>query len=143
MHTLLLALGASAGCALLSGCSPVVDAEFHNAIGRPIIVTNVAQPAFHASIPAGGSAPVNVFVLRAGYPQEFSIASGSRVWIYRRHSRFLAGARPEYWQRGPFESKRLHVSVDSRGRIYLRSSSGAPISQPAGFPLYPDGQQKT
>jgi hypothetical protein len=41
-------------CLLLSGCSPVVDVEFHNATGQLIVVTNLAQPEFHASIPPSG-----------------------------------------------------------------------------------------
>ena len=136
-------LAALAACVLLSGCSPLVDAEVHNATGRPIIVTNLGQPAFHASILPGGSAPVDIFVMRAGYPAGFSVASGSRVWIYRTHSTFLASVSRQYWKHGPLESQRLHVSVDSRGRIYLLSSSGAPVSQPAGFPVHPDEQKKT
>jgi hypothetical protein len=134
---------AAVGCWLLSGCSPVVDVEFHNGTGQPIVVTNVAQPTFHASIPAGGSAPVDVLVLRSGYPEEFTIAAGGRVWIYRHHTIFLGSVGPEYWQHGPLESKRLHVSVDSHGRIYLLSSSGAPVVQPSGFPIHPDEQKKT
>ena len=120
-------LAALAACVLLSGCSPLVDAEVHNATGRPIIATNLGQSAFHASIPPGGSAPVDIFVMRAGYPAGFSVASGSRVWIYRTHSTFLASVSRQYWKHGPLESQRLHVSVDSRGRIYLLSSSGAPV----------------
>ena len=130
-------------CLLLSSCSPLVDAEVHNATGRPIIVTNLGQPAFHASIPPGGSAPVDIFVMCAGYPAGFSVASGRHVWIYRTHSTFLASVSRQYWKHGPLESQRLHVSVDSRGRIYLLSSSGAPVSQPAGFPVHPDEQKKT
>ena len=130
-------------CMLLSGCSPVVDAEFHNATGQPIVVTNLAQPEFHASIPPGGSAPVNVFVLRSGHPVGFSIASGGRIWIYRHHTRFLASVSLKNWQRGSLESKRLHVSVDSRGQVYLLSPTGAPAGQPSGFPIHPDEQKKT
>jgi hypothetical protein len=142
MRTRVVAL-AAASCALLSGCSPVVDAEFHNVTGQPIVVTNLAQPAFHASIPAAGSAPVDIFVLRSGSPVGFTIATAGHVWIYRHHTRFLGSVSPHYWERGPFESKRLHVSVDSRGRIYLLSSSGGPVGQPAGFPVHPDEQKKT
>jgi hypothetical protein len=128
---------------LLSGCSPVVDAEFHNATGQPIVVTNLAQPEFHASIAAGGSAAVDVFVLRSGHAVGFSISSRGRAWVYRHHTRFLASVSPENRQRGPFESKRIHLSVDSRGRIYLLSQSGAPAVQPSGFPIHPDEQKKT
>ena len=138
-----LAAFAACVCVLLSGCSPLVDAEVHNATRRPIVVTNLGQPAFHASIPPGSSAPVDIFVMRAGHPPGFSVASGSRVWFYRTHSRFLASVSREYWQHGPLESQRLHVSVDSRGRIYLLSPSGAPLSQPVGFPIHPDEQKKT
>ena len=136
-------LAALTVCVLLSGCSPLVDAEVHNATGRQIVVTNLGQPAFHASIPPGGSAAVDIFVTRAGYPVGFSVASSSRVWIYRTHSRFLASVSRDYWQHGPLESQRLHVSVDSRGRIYLLSPSGAALSQPVGFPIHPDEQKKT
>jgi hypothetical protein len=129
MHTLLLAF-ATVSCLLLSGCTPVVDAEFHSASGEPIVVTNIAQPLFQASIPPGRSAPVDIFMSRSGHPVGFSIATGRRVWLYRHHIRFLASVSPEYWERGPFESKRLHVSVDSHGSIYLLSSSGTPTSQP-------------
>ncbi len=139
----LLPILAVFACMLLSGCSPVVDAEFHNATGQPIVVTNLAQAEFHASIPPGGSAPVNVFVLRSGHPVGFSIASDGQVWIYRHHKRFLASVSPQNWQSGPFDSKRLHVSVDSRGRVYLLSPSSAPVVQPSGFPIYPDEQKKT
>ena len=86
---------------------------------------------------------MDIFVMRAGHPPGFSVASGSRVWIYRTHSRFLASVSREYWQHGPLESQRLHVSVDSGGRIYLLSPSGAPLSQPVGFPIHPDEQKKT
>jgi hypothetical protein len=72
-------LGALGACVVLSGCSPLVDAEVHNATGGPIVVTNLAQREFHASIPPGGSAPVDIFVMRGNYPVGFSIASGSRV----------------------------------------------------------------
>ena len=136
----LFALGA---CVLLSGCSPLVDAQIHNATGRSIVVTNLGQPGFHASIPPGGSAAVDIFVMRAGYPADFSVTSGSRVWIYRTHSRFLASVSRQYWEHGPLESQRLHVSVDSRGRIYLLSPSSAPLNQPVGFPIHPDEQKKT
>jgi hypothetical protein len=78
---------------LLSGCSPVVDAEFHNATGQPIVVTNLAQPEFHASIAAGGSAAVDVFVLRSGHAVGFSISSRGRAWVYRHHTRFLASVQ--------------------------------------------------
>jgi len=139
----LLPILAVFACVLLSACSPVVDAEFHNATGQPIVVTNLAQPEFQASIPAGGSAAVNVFVLRSGHAVGFSIANGGRVWVYRHHTRFLASVSPENWQRGPFESKRLHVSVDSRGRVYLLSPSGSLAGQPSGFPIHPDEQKKT
>ncbi|HEX4713803.1 MAG TPA: hypothetical protein VH164_02635, partial [Ktedonobacteraceae bacterium] len=121
---MILALFASL---LLSGCSPVVDAEFHNATGQSIIVTNLAQSEFQAFIPAGGSAPVNVLLSRSGHPVGFSVASGALVWIYRHHTRCLGSVSPEYWQHGPLESKRLHVSVDSRGRIYLLSPSGSSV----------------
>ncbi len=143
MRALSRPLAALAACVLLSGCSPLVDAEVHNATDRAIVVTNLAQPAFTASIPPAGSAPVDIFVMRAGYPAGFSVASGSRVWIYRTHSRFLASVSRQYWKHGPLESQRLHVSVDSRGRIYLLSPSGAALSQPAGFPIHPDEQKKT
>ncbi len=136
----LAALGA---CLLLSGCSPLVDAEIHNATGRSIVVTNLGQPAFHASILPGGSAAVDIFIMRAGYPAGFSVASSGRVWIYRAHSRFLASVSRQYWEHGPFESQRLHLSVDSRGRIYLLSPSGAPLIQPVGFPIHPNEQKKT
>ena len=85
---------------------------------------------------------MDIFVMHAGYPVGFSVASGNRVWIYRTHSRSLASVSRHYWEHGPLESQRLHVSVDSRGRIYLLSSSGTPISQPAGFPIHPDEQKK-
>src|SRR4029077_6865943 len=133
-------LAALGTCVLLSGCSPLVDSEVHNAPGRLIVVTNLGQPAFHASIPPGGSAAVDIFVMRAGYPAGFSVASGSGVWIYRTHTRFLASVSRQYWQHGPFESQRLQIRVDSRGRIYLLSPSGAALSQPAGFPIHPDEQ---
>jgi hypothetical protein len=138
-----LVLAVSACCLLLNGCSPLVDAEFHNATGQPIIVTNVAQPEFHASIPSGASAPVDVLVLRSGHPEEFTIAVGGRIWIYRHHTIFLGSVGPEYGQHGPLESRRLHVRVDSGGKIYLLSPSGGPVNQPAGFPIHPDEQQKT
>src|SRR5437870_12780623 len=93
-------LAALAACVLLSSCSPLVDAEVHNATGQPIIVTNLGQPAFHASIAPGGSASVDIFVMRAGYPAGFSVASGSHVWIYRTLSTFLARVFRHYWQPG-------------------------------------------
>jgi hypothetical protein len=143
MRTLFPVLATLVVCVLLSGCSPLIDAETHNATGRPIIVRNLEQPAFHASIAPGGSAPVDIFVMRSGYPAGFSVASGDRVWIYRTHSKFLASVSRQYWERGPLEAQRLHVSVDSRGSIYLLSRSGAPLGQPVGFPIHPDEQKKT
>jgi len=143
MRVPFLPLAALAACALLSGCSPLVDAEVRNATGKPMVVTNLAQPAFHASIAPGGSASVDIFVMRAGYPAGLSVASGSRVWTCRTHSTILASVRRQYWEHGPLESRRLHVSVDSHGRIYLLSPSGASLSQPVGFPIHPDEQKKT
>ena len=107
---------AAVGCLLLSGCSPVVDVEFHNGTGEPIVVTNVAQPTFHASIPAGGSAPVEVLVLRSGYPEEFTIAAGGRVWIYRHHTIFLGSVGREYLAAWPFR-----VQATSRERRFAWS----------------------
>jgi hypothetical protein len=143
MRVAFVSLVALAACVVLCGCSPVVDAEFHNATGLPIIVTNVAQPTFHASIPPGGSAPVDVFVLRAGSPQEFTISAGRRLWVYRHRSIFLSSVGPGYWQLGPMDSRRVHVRVDSHGRIYLLSPPGGAVNQPSGFPIHPDEQQKT
>jgi len=84
-----------------------------------------------------------VLVLRPGYPNQFSISTRSHVWIYRHRLRLLGSVSRDYWEHGPFESQRLHVRVDSRGRIYLVSPSGAPVRQPAGFPVQPDEQKET
>jgi hypothetical protein len=128
---------------ILGGCSPLVDVAFHNRTGQRIVVRNDASPGFEASIPPGASTPVDVLVLRPAYPNQFTITTPSHAWVYQHHLRLLGSLSREYWEHGPFESKRLHVSVDSRGRIYLLSSSGTPISQPAGFPIHPDEQKKT
>jgi hypothetical protein len=128
---------------VLGGCTPVVDVAFYNATGQPIVVRNDASPGFEASIPAGASAPVDVLVLRPGYPNEFTITTPNHAWVYQHRLRLLSSVSREHWENGPFDSKRLHVRVDSRGNIYLLSSSGSPISQPAGFPIHPDGQKKT
>ena len=124
---------AASSCLMLTGCSPIVDAEFQNATGQPIIVTNLGEPAFQVTIPAGGSAALDIFVSCSPHWSDFFIKSAGRVWLY--HSGSLIGLGWDYWERRPFEAKRLHVSVDGRGKIYLLSPSGASMSQPSGFPV--------
>ena len=136
MRAQFIAIAMAASCLVLSGCSPVVDAEFQNATDQPIVVTNRGDPAFHVAIPAGGSAALDIFVSRSPHRPDFSISSAGRVWLY--HSGSLTGLGWDYWQRRPFDAKRLHVSIDTRGRIYLLSPSGASISQPHGFPIMPE-----
>jgi hypothetical protein len=141
MRAFFLLIGIAASCVVLSGCSPKVDAEFQNATGQPIVVTNRGEPAFHVAIPAGASAALDIFVSRSPHRPDFSVSSAGRVWVY--HSETLTRLGWDYWERRPLEAKRLHVSVDSRGRIYLLSTSGAFIAQPSGFPIHPDEQKKT
>jgi hypothetical protein len=128
-----LVLIAASSCFLLSCCSPLVDAEFQNATGQPIVITNRGEPAFHVGIPAGGAAALDIFVSRSPHRPEFSVSTAGHVWVYQ--SQFLTSLRWDYWERRPFEAKRLHVSIDSRGKIYLLSPSGAPVNQPRGFPV--------
>jgi hypothetical protein len=136
MRAVFVAISLAASCVLLSGCSPVVDAEFQNATSQPIVVTNRGELAFQVTIPAGGSATLNIFVSRSPQRPDFSISSSGRVWLY--HSSSFSELGWVYWERRPVEGKRLHVSVDARGRIYLRSPSGASVSQPRGFPILPE-----
>ena len=136
MRGLFVVIGMAASSLVFGGCSPLVDAEFQNATGEPIVVINRGEPAFHVAIPAGGSAALDIFVSRSPHRPDFSISSAGRVWLY--HSRPLTGFGWDYWERRPFEAKRLQVSVDSGGKIYLLSPSGASISQPRGFPVVPE-----
>jgi hypothetical protein len=141
MRPQFVAIAMTVPCLALSGCSPLVDAEFQNATGQSIIVINRGEPAFHVAIPAGSSAVLDIFVSRSPHRPEFSISSAGRVWLY--HSQSLTGLGWDYWERRPLESKRLHVSVDSHGRIYVLSPTGTTVAQPPGFPIHPDEQKKT
>jgi hypothetical protein len=136
MRALFVVIGMAASCFVLGGCSPVVDAEFQNATGEPIVISNLGEPAFHVAIPASGSAALDIFVSRSPHRPEFSISSAGRVWVY--HSTSLTGLGWDYWERRPFEAKRLNISIESGGKIYLLSPSGASITQPRGFPVVPE-----
>ena len=131
------------GTLALTSCTPVVDVAFYNATGQPIVIRNDASPRPGVSIPPGAAVPADILVLRSGYPNQFTITTPSHAWVYQHHLRLLGSVRRDYWEHGPSDSRRLHVSIDSRGRIHLLSSSGTPVPQPAGFPISPDVQKKS
>jgi hypothetical protein len=65
-----------------------------------------------------------------------SVTSSGMTWRYPQ--KVFLRIPPSSWQRGPFESRRAFVSIDSHGRISLCSPAGSAIPQPARFPLRPE-----
>ena len=120
------------GVLLLSSCSPASLIDLYNDSGDTIVITALDHSV---SVPPHSSTQFDFVLARDQHWESVTVSRRGKTWRYPQK---LFGRIPwESWQRGPFESRRAFVSVDSHGRIYLRSPSGAPISQPAGFPLSP------
>jgi hypothetical protein len=83
-----------------------------------------------------GSRPLKITVAR------YTGRGGPRLpkWGYTNYEGVLAGLgdSPAAERRGLWRV--LHARIDSRGRVYLLSSTDQAIPQPAGFPIVPDSQ---
>jgi hypothetical protein len=132
MRTLRAALLAPAAL-LLSSCSPASLIDLYNDSGDTIVVTALDHSI---SVPPHSSTQFDFVLARGQHWESVTVTKRGKTWRYPQ--RLFSRIPWESWQRGPFESRRAFVSVDSHGRIYLRSPSGALISQPAGFPLSPE-----
>jgi hypothetical protein len=126
-------LALAAVCALLlESCSPASIVNLYNDTGRTIVVTALDRSV---SLSPQASTEFAVVLARGQHWESVTVNAGTRTWRYPQ--KLFVSIPWQSWQRGPFESRHAFVRIDSRGRIYLRSSSGASVPQPTGFPLEP------
>ena len=118
---------------LLNSCTPASLIDLYNDSGDTIVVTALDRTV---SVTPHSSVQFDFVLARGQHWESVTVSRRGKMWHYPQK---LFGRIPwDSWQRGPFESRQAFLSVDSRGRIYLRSANGAPISQPTGFPLLPE-----
>jgi hypothetical protein len=118
---------------LLQSCSPASLIDFYNDSGDTIVVTALDRTI---SVAPHSSTQFDFVLARGQHWESVSVTRRGKTWRYPQ--KLFSRIPWESWQRGPFESRRAFVSVDSHDKIYLRSPSGALTSQPAGFPLSPE-----
>src|SRR5216110_574756 len=118
---------------LLQSCTPASLIDLYNDTGETITVMALGKSA--AVLPHS-STQVD-FVLATGQHWEsVTVTVRGKTWHYPQ--KLFTRIPWRSWQRGPFESRRAFVHLDSRGRISLRSPTGAAVPQPPGFPLQPE-----
>jgi hypothetical protein len=118
---------------LLHSCSPASLVELYNDTGSTIIVIALDHSV---SVPPQSSTEFAVVLARGQHWESVTITARGKTWRYPQR---LFGRIPwESWQRGPFESRRTFVRLDSRGHVYLSSANHVTVAQPPGFPLQPE-----
>jgi len=117
----------------LQSCSVASLVELYNDTSSSVVVTALDHPV---SVPPQSSTEFAVVLARGQHWESVTISARGKTWRYSQ--KLFARIPWGSWRRGPFESRRAFVRLDSRGQIYLTSPSGVAVSQPSGFPLRPE-----
>jgi hypothetical protein len=140
MRLLRLSLISGVLCFALSGCLAPSYLTLSNATGHEIVVRSATPSAPPVSIPINEARDVAVLSSQDGLTFQFSISSGSAVWMYSVPFNDFGMSAAPFREARRAGASRYFAKVDSLGRIFLGQSTGSGIqvaAQPRGFPLRP------